>query len=421
MPNCFKIFLLTLILLFSFSVNAQYSTSQNDSTEVNQKVSPFVSGYYALGFFDFDLRYLIKYNNYESFRLGIGGITNERLFTDIKFGGYVAYGFKDDAYKYSLGGNYRIAQKSDTWLSLYYTKDIREIGTFEYLTKDRVYSVFEPRLLNITQFYSYRTWQAAIKTAPTEKIVSEFRISHSRIDQIEDYQFLNDGEIFNNYNLAEAALAIRFSPKTVSFTNAEGREEFYDKLPKITAQINQGFSGIAESDFNYTKLGLKADYFIKRTNLSSSHFVLEGAMAFGDVPLTHLYHAYPNNPTKDEILQRFSVAGTQSFETMFFGEFYSNQLVTFRAKHGLRAFKLSEKWKPELVFITRHAIGKLYNPEQHLGLPFNTLNRLYSESGFELNKIVLGFGLSFAYRYGFYNLPDFEDNVSFKFTFNLQL
>jgi hypothetical protein len=25
--------------------------------------------------------------------------------------------------------------------------------------------------------------------------------------------------------------------------------------------------------------------------------------------------------------------------------------------------------------------------------------------------------LSGAYRYGFYNLPDFEDNISFKFTF----
>ncbi len=44
-------------------------------------------------------------------------------------------------------------------------------------------------------------------------------------------------------------------------------------------------------------------------------------MAFGEIPLTHLYHAYPNSPTKDEIL-RFSVAGTQSFETMYFGEFF---------------------------------------------------------------------------------------------------
>ena len=55
-------------------------------------------------------------------------------------------------------------------------------------------------------------------------------------------------------------------------------------------------------------------------DLSSSHFVLEG-LRLGNAPLTHLFHAYPNSPTKEEILQRFSVAGIQSFETMYFGNF----------------------------------------------------------------------------------------------------
>jgi hypothetical protein len=44
---------------------------------------------------------------------------------------------------------------------------------------------------------------------------------------------------------------------------------------------------------------------------------------------------------------------------------------------------------------------------------------LYSESGFEINKLLFGFGLSFAYRYGGYHLPVWEDNFAFKFTFNI--
>lgn len=413
-------FSICLLLLGATLASAQ-ETNTVEKDSIPKKVSPFVSGYYPLGFFDFDLRYLIKYNNYEAFRLGIGGITNERLSERFKIGGYVAYGFKDDAYKYGLGGNYLLSEKSNTWLSLYYTKDIKEIGTFEYLTKSRVYSVFEPRLINITQFYGYRSWKVSAETDPSEKLSATFQIAHSNIDQIEDYQFLNDGVLLRDYKIAEAIIAVQYAPKTLSIISEDGVEEYYDGLPKISAQINQAFSGIAESNFNYTKAGLKFDYLVKRTDLSSSHFVLEGAMAFGDVPLTHLYHAYPNSPTKDEILQRFSVAGTQSFETMFFGEFFSSELVTFRAKHSLRRFKLSEKWKPELVFITRHALGNLDNREVHIGLPFNTLEELYSESGFELNKLLFGFGLSFAYRYGFYHLPKFEDNISFKFTFNLKI
>ncbi len=414
-----------IILLFQgLAVTAQLPEISKDTVEnkkAYKKLSPFVTGYYPIWFFDVDLRYFIKYNNYESFRLGFGGITNERLFENFKIGGYTAYGFKDDAFKYSLGGNYRLNKKNNAWINLYYTKDIREMGSFEYLTKNRTYSIFEPRLLNITQFYSYRTWKSALQLEPHKKVVSEIRLSHSRIEQIENYQYLDNGIAYENYKLAEVALAVRYSPKTLSLTTEEGIEEFYDGFPKISAQINQGFKDIAGSNFNYTKAGLKLDYYIKRTDLSSSKFVLEGAMAFGDVPLTHLYHAYPNNPTKDEILQRFSVAGTQSFETMYFGEFFSSKLLTFRAKHTLRRFNFSEKFQPELVLITRHAMGEMEQREKHLGLPFNTLENIYSESGFEINKLLFGFGLSFAYRYGFYNLDKFEDNVSVKFTFNLKL
>ncbi|TDI77009.1 MAG: hypothetical protein E2O83_08715 [Bacteroidetes bacterium] len=106
---------------------------------------------------------------------------------------------------------------------------------------------------------------------------------------------------------------------------------------------------------------------------------------------------------------------------MYFGEFFSDKLTTLQVKHSLRRFYFSRKFQPELVFITRHAWGDLKNPEDHLGVDFNTLDEFYSETGLELNRILFGFGLSVAYRYGFYYLPDFEDNISFKFTFKLKI
>ena len=416
--------LLGLSLLFCLSLFAQQPAIQKDSTGTSvtpKKESPFRTGFYPLSIFDVDLRYLIKYNNYESFRFGFGGITNERLFENFKVGGHVAYGLKDKEWKYSLGGNVRLEPKTNTWWNFYYVKDISEIGSYQYLTDARVYSVFEPRLVNITQFYKHRTWKTALQHEFTPKIMSELRLSTSKIEQIENYIFLNDGIEYDTYRLSEATLSFRFSPKNKFVTVDDGRIEYFDGFPKISAQVTQGFEGLANGDFSYTKLGLKFDYYIKRTDLSSTNFLLEGDIAFGDVPLTHLYHAYPNAPTKDEILQRFSVAGLRSFETMYFGEFFSSKLATLQVKHSLRRFYLTEKWQPELVFITRHAIGDLNNRDQHLIIPFGTLDDLYNESGFEINRLVFGFGLSFAYRYGAYYLPDFEDNISFKFTFNLKI
>ena len=386
-------------------------------TEAAAPKNPLNTGYYPLGFFNVDLRYLVKYNNYEGIRLGFGGITNNRLSEKIRFGGYVARGFKDKDMKYSLGANLRINKNHNTWLSAYYINDIKEIGALSYLTDARVYSVFEPRLLNITQFYQYRTWQANIQHEFSPKIFSEFRISHSAIDNIENYFFLDHNTYYHDYKLAEVTASVRISPKTNFFTNEDGLVEYFDGLPKISAQITQGIKGIGDSDFNYTKFALKFDYYIKHRDLSATNILLEGSLALGDVPLTHLYHAYPNQPTKDEILQRFSVAGVQSFETMYFGEFFSDKLTTLQFKQSLRRFNISKRIKPELVFITRLALGDMKNIERHQGIPFNTLNQLYTESGLELNKILFGFGLSFAYRYGYYHLPDFEDNISAKFTF----
>ncbi len=417
--------LLVFYLFFSLTLVAQTPAVQlkNDSIAKaeEKKESPLASGYYTLGFFDVDLQTLVKVNQYEGFRFGVGGVTNDKLFEKYKIGGYIAYGTKDRDIKFSVGGSARVNKEHKTWINAYYIDDIKEVGQFDFLTDARVYSVFEPRLVNIIQFYKYRTWQANIQHEFTPKILSEFRVSRSTIDNIENYTFLADNQFYRDYEIAEVTASARISPKTNFFTNEDGTIEYFDGFPKISAQITKGISGITNSNFDYTKYGLKLDYYIKRTDLSSTNIILEGALATGDVPLTHLFHAYPNQPTKDEILQRFSVAGVQSFETMYFGEFFSDKLATLQIKHSLRRFDLGKRFQPELVLITRHAIGDMDDPARHLGIDFNTLDQVYNETGFEINKILFGFGLSAAYRYGFYNLPDFEDNISFKFTFYLTL
>jgi hypothetical protein len=395
---------------------------KEDATELNEeKNHPLTTGYFPVGFFNIDLKTLFKYNGYEGFRLGIGGLTNERLFENYKLGGYIVYGFKDETFKYSVGGSALVNKEKKAWVSLYYTDDIKEIGTYDFLTDARFYSLFEPRLINIIQFYKYTKWQVNIQSEPTSKILAEFQIAHSDVSNIEDYYFIKDGKGYTDYKLAEAILSFRIKLKTDSIINDDNEKVSVDHLPKISAQVTQGFKGIAGSDFNYTKFGLKLDYEIERKNVSSTSFLLQGELALGDVPLTHLFHTFPNQPIKGSIMKRFSVAGVQSFETMYFGEFYSDKLVMLQMKHTFRRFKLAEKWKPELVVISRNALGDMSNTSRHFGVPFNTLDHLYNEAGLELNKIALGFGLSFAYRYGYYNLPTFEDNVSFKFTFNLKI
>ncbi|HLV92804.1 MAG TPA: DUF5686 family protein [Aequorivita sp.] len=407
--------------LLAFGQTPAIETVEDTLSTDKKKEHPLSTGYFPVKFFDIDLKRIIKYNQYEGIRPGIGGITNSKLSEKFNFGGYMAYGFKDRNFKFSLGGGARLNKEKNTWVNLYFLDDLNEIGKFDFLTDGRVYNIFEPRAINTIHFYKHRQWYANITSELNPKLLSEIRISHSNVENIEDYTFIGRGESFTQYQLAEATLSIRYSPWTKFMTNEDGTIEYFDGFPKISAQLSKGIQGIASSDFDYTKIGLKLDYYIKRTDLSSTNIILEGLLAMGDLPLTHLFHSFPNQPNRTDWIRRFSVAGLQSFETMYFGEFYSDRLTMFQVKHSLRRFKLTESWKPELVLITRHALGDMSNRDHHAGIPFNTLDKLYSESGVELNQILLGFGLSFAYRYGGYHLPDLEDNISFKFTFKMKI
>ncbi|GGD82737.1 hypothetical protein GCM10011312_03630 [Planktosalinus lacus] len=386
-----------------------------------QRIEDFGLGFLELGFFDLDLKFLIKYNNYEGFRSGLGGVTNEKLSSFFSVGGYLVRGFKDEAFKYQVSTDFELSRRTNTILGFTFTDDIAEIGSHLYLTDRRTFSLFEPRLVNISEFYQYQTWKANLRHQIIPEIDTELQFSKSDIAQTVNYQFLNDGKAFSNYTLSEIKTSIYWSPFGNFMETPLGVTEYKTGYPRFSTQFTQSVKGFLNGDFNYTKIDFRTDYLLEHINQSFTEIILEGNMAFGDLPLTHSYHAYPNSPNKETVMKRFSVAGIRSFETMYFGEFFSDKLATFQIKHQLKPIQLSSRFQPEIVLISRHAIGTFSNEENHESIGFNTLEKGYSESGIELNKLLFGFGASFAYRYGAYHLPQTQDNISFKFTFNLKL
>ena len=379
------------------------------------------TGYYPIGFFDFDLTYPLKFNNYEGLRVGLGGKTNTNLSDRFRLEGYIVYGFRDSKFKHGIGGGVLLNKNSDSWFNLNYTDDVKEVGSFLYLTDRRVYSLFEPRLVNIDFYYKHKTWSTSLQKQIFPRLMSETQFSTSDIDQTGGYTYTNNNTTFSSYKITEATIALRWSPFSEFLKTSNQFKEIHEGYPKITAQYTQGFKGVFDSNFEYRKIGLKAEYIITRINQSQTSFLLEADYASGNIPLTHLYHTYPNAPAKETVLRRFSVAGRRTFETMYFGEFFSDKLATLQVKHRIRPIHLTNWLKPELVFISRYAIGEVSDVKKHEGVDFSSLQQGYQESGLEINKLFAGFGLSFAYRYGAYHLPEFEDNISFKFTFYLKL
>ena len=319
-------------IVFIGSAQSQIPTKTRDTlTVVEQdsvKKSKFFkkigNGFFPTKYFDIDLRYLLKYNQYEAIRTGLGGRTNDSLSDKYRMNGYVVYGFRDHTFKYSIGGGFRLSKKSETWVNLAYTDDLQETGSSTFLTDKRFFSFFEPRLLNINLFHHHITKSIALEHRITPYLLSETQFSRSNVNPTYAYTFFVDDHAFKEFRMSIAKISLQWNP------------------------------------FN-------------------------------------------------------------TFETMYFNEFFSDRFATLQVKHALKPFYDSKFSKPQMVLISRMALGNMSNIDRHQGISFGTLSKGYSEAGVELNKIIFGFGLSFAYRYGAYHLPIFTDNVAAKFTFNLTL
>ncbi|WP_366141029.1 hypothetical protein [Seonamhaeicola sp.] len=364
---------------------------------------------------------MIKFNQYEGIRTGLGGTTNDAFSKKFRINGYTVYGFRDGRFKFSVGGGFRVAPKTNTWINVSYTDDLQETGSTTFLTDGRFFQFFEPRLLNIDLFHKHVTKSVAVEHQLFNKVSSKAEFSVSKISPTYEYEFNSNNTTLSDFRLSMAKVAFQWSPFSNFNQTEKGLKETKYGYPKFTLQYSKSIKNAFKGDFNFSKIDFRTIHKFISEKDNYSEITLVSGLANGDTPLTHMYHAYPNNITKETIMQRFSVAGLNSFETMYFNEFFSDKFATIQLKRFFKPFNITERYKPQLVLITRYAIGDMKQPEKHENVTFKSLKKGYTESGFELNKLFFGFGLSFTYRYGAYHLPEFTDNIALKFTFNVTL
>jgi hypothetical protein len=87
-------------------------------------------GYYEKGLFEYGpYASLFSYNEIEGVRFRIGGRTSNDFSTKVRFSGHLAYGLKDEKFKYGLSGLYMIDKNPRKALGINYIKDLQQLGT----------------------------------------------------------------------------------------------------------------------------------------------------------------------------------------------------------------------------------------------------------------------------------------------------
>ncbi len=386
-----------------------------------RNIRTLATGHFPAKYLDIDLSNVINFNNHEGFRLGFGGTTNDKISKYFNLTGYVAYGNKDKVLKYKYGGNILLSTLRNSWIGGSYSQDIFEAGKTNFLFAEPHFSLINPRNINISQFYSYKTTEGHLYYDISPKFETKLQFDFGAYKTTFNYTFISRTRLLNTYNLSNLTFAFRWSPKSKFMKTPRGKFTIKKGYPVITTQITKSFNNILNGDFNFVKVSSKLKYQLKTIKSGSTEILMQIGYINGEAPLSHLYNHTPNHSLASPWRRRINLSGTNAFETMLFNEFISDKFVSFQARQNFEKFRIGKKFKPKLSFITRFAFGDIKNPTNHQGVLFKRMNKGYFESGLILNQLFKGFGLATFYRYGSYQFAKFQDNIALKITFVLPL
>lgn len=380
-----------------------------------------LKGYYPTKYINLNLGKIINLNNYEGLRIGFGGETNSNFSSKYKIESYGAYGTKDKDFKYGFGSSFRLNKESNTWFGARYTNDIKEAASLDFIAENTSFSPINPRNLNVSKFYNYKTVSAYLKHDIKPNLEAKLQLSSGAYKPLFDYQFISTTKNLSEYKLTTATLGLQYNPKNEYMNSPIGKLKIKNEFPQFTFQFTKSFENVLESDFDFTQINFRILHKIKRLRKATTHILAEGGIVFGDAPISHLYNSTPNYTFKNPWRKRITLAGKNSFETMGYNEFISDRFVAVHLKHEIKSFKITSKFKPQLTLVTRAAIGDITNSLYQMGLEFRSLEKGYIESGLEFNSLFKGFGLSAFYRYGAYKNPEWSNNLALKLTYKLRL
>jgi hypothetical protein len=380
-----------------------------------------IGGQIPFGWFDFRARDIFKFNNYEGFRLGIGIQTNDRLSAYYKLFGYIAYGTKDGVFKSQFGSAFRVSKTTNSWISGSFTNDNNEFADLSLLADNKRFRLIDPRPFNLSTFYNHQSYELAFESKFITKVETIFKINRSRINPLFEYEFIAQNKSFKVYNLTLATISFEWSPNSKFLQAPQEILEVEKGFPKVILQVSQTLPNVLSENIEFTKIDARVYQEKKYLCGQKTTFLWQGGISLGNAPLSHLYSVAPNNLNRDAILSRITFANKTSFETMYFNEFFSDRYSLFQVKHYSNKFQISKSIKPILVVGSKVAFGGFSHPENHQGITFKTMEKGFYESGFELQNIFKGFGLSTYYRYGPYQLSTFDENIAIKLSFTLNL
>ena len=301
------------------------------------------SGYINYNWFDYGPIFsTIGYNEVEGWRIRAGGRTYFGHNDKWRLQGYTAYGFQDNKFKYGFSGKWMIDSKNRIIISGGNRRDVEQIGASLTTTSDVLgrsfasSSVFSSgtngKLTNINLS------TASIEIEPVKNLTFETSFSYRTLESASSTFSLDyyADDTYTNTKSAvkqsEIGIQVEYTPNKKTSGYGVERSIVDSPYSRIFVNYSQGFKGLLNSDFDYSKLQLYYKQPILIGPLGRTNLTMELGKTFGKIPLG-LMSVIPGNQT-------FFVIGN-TFSNLNFYEFVSDRYATLQWEHNFQGRLLS--------------------------------------------------------------------------------
>jgi hypothetical protein len=388
------------------------------------------SGYLNFGNIDYGSLYsVIGQNSVEGLRLRAGARTYFGPNDPWRLQGYLAYGFKDDKFKYGLTGKWMLNPKNRFIISAGNRRDIEQMGASLTTTNDIVGRSFASSALIVVgsnnKLTNVNLSNIEFEMEPIKNLTFFTGVSYRTLISaspefsLDYYTDLTQTKIQSQVKQSEVNFQVEYTPKRIPVAFGVERYNADSPFTTIWVTYSQGFKNLFSSDFNYKKLQLYYKQPIIIGPLGRSDMTIEAGKTFGFVPLG-LMSVVPGNQSI------FNIANT--FNNLQFYEFVTDQYVTFKWDHDFHGrffaripFMRKLNWRENLGF--RSVYGTVSDDNRIInasGLTYNAPDKVYWEYSAGVGNIFKLLRVDFSWRGSYLEMPDankFAVKISFGFYF----
>lgn len=377
-----------------------------------------ISGAVPVGIIDFPFNRMLKINEVEGVRLGMGLRTNEKLSRYFSLNGYFGYGIRDKGWKYGGGIDLYPLGNKDFSLDLKYSSDLRETGSPRFyqnnsniLTSDN-YRNLIIRLMDRVERFQGGVHFYTMKYFDVYASLSKIKKS----PYTNQYRYLRAGEATNlldptgTFNYTLAGLQIKYA-RTQYYPFLSQKVPVKSNYPVIFLNYYRGFNNLLGGEYNFNKVDFQLQ---KRFRLGLKYTDITVNAGLIDRPLPYT-EQYFSNGSKT---RNFSLYIKNSFATMPLNEFLNDRYASIHIRQDL--FKAgNQKFYVQMDGHGSAGWGTLSNSNEH-SIAYRTMENGYYETGLSLRFPFLldsvEWVLGSFYRLGTYRHEQWQDNLSFVYS-----